>query len=217
VSAPDDAGAAALLERLRRGDGAAFDSVYEQHKDEVWRFLMRLGRRRELAEDLFQETWLRLARHAHELAADTNVRAWLYAVARNLHRSHVRWAVLDERARTALARWWYLDQAPLRADARVDAAGALGRLRSAFDALPAAHREVLVLAVGEDLSSVDVAKALSLSHDAARQRLSRARAALAAALEAPAGAGAREREIETQATQAADAEVEKESERLHVR
>jgi RNA polymerase sigma factor (sigma-70 family) len=207
------------MERLRRGDGAAFDSVYARHKDEVWRFLMRLGGRRELAEDLFQETWLRLARHARQLAPDTNLRAWLYAVARNLHRSHVRWALLDERARTALARWWYLDQAPLRADARADAAGALGRLRSAFDALPAAHREVLVLAVDEDLSSVDVAKVLSLSHDAARQRLSRARAALAAALEAPAAGGARE--IETQATQAADADVEeeseKESERLHVR
>src|SRR5262245_34754552 len=77
-----------LLARLRRGDGDAFDAVYAAHREGLFRFLARLCGRVELAEDLFQETWMRLARHAHALRDGTNLGAWLYTVARNLHRSH---------------------------------------------------------------------------------------------------------------------------------
>jgi RNA polymerase sigma-70 factor (ECF subfamily) len=174
-----------LIERLRSGDGAAFDEVYAAERDAIYRFLFRLCGRRDLAEDLFQETWMRLARHARALRLDTDLRAWLYTVARNLHRSHARWAIVDRRALARLERWWYLDGAPAshRPDERAAAGAALSRLEAALAALPSAQREVLLLAVGEGLPQDQVARLLGLSHDAVRQRLSRARAALARHLE----------------------------------
>ena len=174
-----------LVDRLRSGEGAAFDELYAAERDRVYRFLFRLcGGRRDLAEDLFQETWMRLARHARTLRADTDLVAWLYTVGRNLHRSHARWAVVDRRALGRLERWWYLDDAPSqRPDERAAAAAALSRLEAAIAELPGAQREVLLLAVGEGLPQDEVARLLGMSHDAVRQRLSRARAALARQVE----------------------------------
>ena len=180
----DDAKARELVARLRAGDAAAFTAVYERHAAAIFRFLARLvGRgRRALAEDLFQETWLRLARHARTLRPDTEVRAWLYAVARNLARSHGRWAVLDGASREALAGWWYLE-APRAAphDAAV-AAEAARHLERAFARLPVAAREILLLVAGEGLAVDEAARVLGVTPETARQRLHRARAALAATL-----------------------------------
>ena len=77
-----------LLDGLRRGDAAAFDRVYARYRDRIYRFLRRLtGGDRPLADDLFQETFLKLARHAFRLRDDTDLAAWLYTVARNEYRA----------------------------------------------------------------------------------------------------------------------------------
>jgi RNA polymerase sigma-70 factor (ECF subfamily) len=170
-----------LLARLRAGERAAFDAVYDAHAGAIFRFLSRLCGRRDLAEDLFQETWLRLARHARGLRPDTNVRAWLYTVARNLARSHARWAGLDAASVAAVSRWWYLPSGTSPHEAAV-AADAAARLEAALARLPAAGREILLLVAGEGLPVDEAARVLGLSAEAARQRLHRARAALALAL-----------------------------------
>jgi RNA polymerase sigma-70 factor (ECF subfamily) len=169
---------AQLLERLRRGDEDAFDVVYEAHKDRLYRFLLRLCGRRPVAEDIFQETWLRLARHATTLRDDTDIGSWLLAVARNLTVSHGRWTILDARAVQALGRWWYLDAHPAPDEATA-ANLTLARLEDAFAALPATHREVLSLIAAEGLSHAEAARVLGVTPEVTRQRLARARAALA--------------------------------------
>jgi RNA polymerase sigma factor (sigma-70 family) len=90
-----DANEALLVERLRSGDGGALADVYARYHERIWSFLLRLSGRRHLAEDLFQETWLAVARGARRLRDDTDLRAWLFTVARNRHRSYRRWAALD--------------------------------------------------------------------------------------------------------------------------
>ena len=52
-----------LVARLRAGDPGAFDEVYDAYRPRVFAFLLRMTRNRALAEDLLDETWLRLARH----------------------------------------------------------------------------------------------------------------------------------------------------------
>jgi RNA polymerase sigma-70 factor (ECF subfamily) len=173
---------AQLLARLRTGDAAAFSAVYEQHAEPIFRFLQRLCGRRELAEDLFQETWLRLARHASRLRPDTEVRAWLYAVARNLVRSHARFALADAAGVAALARWWYLDARGGEPESAAVAAAAAARLEGALARLPLAGREVLLLVAGEGLAVDEAARVLGVTPEAARQRLHRARAELAKSL-----------------------------------
>src|SRR6478672_6568524 len=85
-----------LLARLRAGDTAAFDEVYDAYRPRVFAFLLRMSRNRTLAEDLLDETWLRLVRHATRLLPDTRLGAWLFTVERNLYWSHRRDALLEE-------------------------------------------------------------------------------------------------------------------------
>jgi RNA polymerase sigma factor (sigma-70 family) len=173
-----------LVARLREGDAAALTLAYEQHAEAILRFLVRLSGRRDLAEDLFQETWIRLARHARRLEEGTHLRAWLYAVARNLFRDHARWAMLDEASLGTLGAWWYFAGATGRGgpDETAIAADAARRLERAFGRLPATGREILLLVAAEGLAVDEAARLLEIAPEAARQRLHRARADLARAL-----------------------------------
>jgi RNA polymerase sigma-70 factor (ECF subfamily) len=95
-----------LVERLRLGDEAAFDEIYDTYRARLFAFLVRLSRRRDVAEDLLEETWLRVVTHASSLAPDTRLLPWLFTVARNLYWSYCRSRLLDEERLAALARIW---------------------------------------------------------------------------------------------------------------
>ena len=97
---------AALVERLRRGDEAAFDAVYDAFNLRLFTFLLRLTRRHDVAEDLLEETWLRLVKHAHRLNPDTRLGAWLFTVARNLHVSYVRSRLIEDSTTAGLMTLW---------------------------------------------------------------------------------------------------------------
>lgn len=176
-----------LVAGLRRGDAAAFDTVYEQFGDKIYNFLYRLAGRRDLADDLFQETFLKLARHAASLREDTELGAWLYTVARNAFRSHRRAAVLDG----ARVRELGDEPAPpgIAPDRAAEARREVAALERALAALKPDFREVIVLICIEGMDAKEAAAVLGLTHEALRQRLSRARALLAAELDAPARAG----------------------------
>ena len=163
-----------LVARLRRGEAAAFDAIYARTHRRIYNFLVRLSGRRDVAEDLFQETWLKLARHAPKLRDDSDVEAWLFAVARNLYFSHVRGADADD-ARDDSAELADEGAPPeQQAAARLD----LARLERALAELPAAAREVLLLVAVDGMDQERAAQVLGIGYDAVRQRLTRARALL---------------------------------------
>jgi RNA polymerase sigma factor (sigma-70 family) len=174
-----DADEALLVERLRGGDGRALADVYARYHERIWTFLLRLSGRRHLAEDLFQETWLAVARGARRLRDDTDLRAWLFTVARNRHRSYRRWALLD------MARLFELGSGPvdhaLAPDQDAEVRAEAARTEAAFAKLSGAHREVLLLVVGEGLDAARAGVVLGVSPQAVRQRLRRARMELAEA------------------------------------
>ncbi|MGE5199433.1 MAG: sigma factor, partial [Rhodospirillaceae bacterium] len=62
-----------LVARLRDGDAAAFDAVYEAYRARLYSFLARLSRSRDVAEDLAEETWLRLVASGGRLRPDTRL------------------------------------------------------------------------------------------------------------------------------------------------
>jgi RNA polymerase sigma-70 factor (ECF subfamily) len=174
VAPPPDA---VLVDRLRRGDRAAFRELHARFAQASFGFLLRLAGRRDVAEDLHQEVWLSIARHAVRLAADTDLAAWIFTIARNRFRSSRRRADADVTA---------LDTAALAGRAAgpapVDDPGCRD-LERALASLPELHREVLLLVGVEGLEVNQAASVLSIRPDAARQRLARARAALAEALD----------------------------------
>lgn len=169
-----------IVKGLLGGDDRAFSRAYTTHAPRVYSFLLRLSRQRVVAEDLLQETFVRLAKAAPTLAHDTNLRAWLFTVARNAYRSHARWAILDMSRLLAFGKETATVAPP--PDVRGEARRELEELDEALGALPQAHREVLLLVAVEGLDHETVAEMLSIKPEAVRQRLSRARRALADAV-----------------------------------
>lgn len=170
----------AWLDGLRRGEPASFDAVFAAYRARVFGYLARMTARRDLAEDLTQEVFLRLARAARGLRPDTRLRGWLFTVAHNVLVSHARAAKATAALATELAdRPTAATRTPFEA-----LAASLTQLKveHALGALPAGYREVVLLVAIEGLPAADVGAMLSLSADAVRQRLSRARALLAQAL-----------------------------------
>jgi RNA polymerase sigma-70 factor (ECF subfamily) len=173
----------ALVSRLRAGDSRAFDQVYDTYRSRVFAFLVRLARNRDVAEDLLEETWLRLARHASRLAPDTRIAAWLFTVARNLYWSYCRSRRLEEESASSLIDLWPVPS-PLPSPFDEAVAQELDeRVERAFGSLPAAYREVLWLVAVEGLSPGEAARVCGVRPEALRQRLARARALLRKAMD----------------------------------
>jgi RNA polymerase sigma factor (sigma-70 family) len=173
----------ALVARLRVGDAAAFDLVHDQFNGRLFNFLARLTRRREVAEDLLEETWLRLVARAPSLRPDTRLGPWLFTVARNLHVSYRRSRLLeDSHAAGLIGLWPFGSSRPSPFDS---AAGteAGRRIEAALAALPVAHREALLLVGVEGMRPAEAAQVCGITSEAMRQRLSRARALLARRLD----------------------------------
>ena len=165
-----------LVQGLRRGDASAFNRAYAKYRARVYGFLLRLSGRRDVADDLLQETWIRLARAAADLREDTALLSWLFTVARNQFLSYRRWSVLDvTRLLSFGAESHELAPGP---EARTDAALRLTTLEQAIVGLSADAREALVLVAVEGVEQEEAAKILGISYAALRQRLSRARAEL---------------------------------------
>lgn len=169
-----------LIDALRRRDAGAFDELYRRHHARIWAFLARLCGDRAEAEDLFQETWLAAARHAHRLDEGSDVLPWLYTIARNKHRGSRRFLLFDLRRKERFA----LEPAsqPITPDEHAAARARALEVQAAFEELADAHREILLLSLVEGLETKQVAEILGLREDAVRKRLSRARAELDAAL-----------------------------------
>ena len=163
-----------LIDQLKSGDPAAFEAIYARERTAVYAFLVRLSGDTNVAADLFQNVWLKLARHAARLRCDTRIRAWLLTVARHEFISYRRAQALD------LSRLLALDRpaATLEpGDAR------LSELAVALARLGDRDREVLLLTSLEGLDVDQAAQTLDVSSTALRQRLSRARRRLSEALD----------------------------------
>jgi RNA polymerase sigma-70 factor (ECF subfamily) len=172
-----------LVARLKAGDPAAFEAIYEAFRPRLFSFLARLSRRRDVAEDLLEETWLRLVTRAPVLTDDTRLGPWLFTVARNLFASWCRHRAVDESRILDFALSWpsaLPRESPFESAARGETER---RLEAALARLPNGDREVLLLVAGEELSPAEAAAILGLSPEALRKRLQRARERLAVGMQ----------------------------------
>jgi RNA polymerase sigma factor (sigma-70 family) len=169
----------ALVARLRAGDTAAFDEVYERYRPRLFAFLLRMTRNRMLAEDLLDDTWLRLVAHASGLLPDTRVGPWLFTVTRTRYWNHRRDARVEEASAPELLTLWP-SPAPWPSPFDLAAAGELERrVELALSRLSPRYREVILLVAHEGLTPGEAAVVCGITPEAVRQRLSRARAVLA--------------------------------------
>jgi RNA polymerase sigma factor (sigma-70 family) len=134
-----------------------FERFYEQHRDEVFGYLIRLLGRAD-AEDAFQETFLRALRGYPALRHARHLRAWVFTIATRI--------AIDERRRrrpvpTAAPEVLVDDKRPAYAE-----------LAELADGLPPKERAAVVLRYGYDMSYADIGDALGSSEEAARQAAS---------------------------------------------
>ncbi|HLV89391.1 MAG TPA: RNA polymerase sigma factor [Candidatus Sulfotelmatobacter sp.] len=164
----------ALVERLRAGDVTAFDQIFDEFNRRLLSFLTRLARDRSVAEDLVEETWLRLVSVGDSLRPDTSLGAWLFTVARNLYISYCRSRVRESAYTADLVLLWPGDLPPTPFDV-ASLNEFEGRLEAAIANLPAIYREAILLVAVEQLRPVDAARVCGITPESLRQRLKRAR------------------------------------------
>ncbi len=170
-------GLEAEVSRLRRGDLDALAELVTRYQHRLYRYLLRIVRQPAEAEDLFQQTWLRVAGQIHRFDPKRNFEAWLFTLSRNLaidHLRRVRPESLDdqepgERAATPAA---------LRSSEPPALDLAIARERSyqisaALETLPMMYREVLVLRFEEEMKLEEIAEVLDAPLSTVKSRLRR--------------------------------------------
>lgn len=147
--------ASAIARGLRRHDPDLLDRLIEQYQHRLLRYLVYLSGNRELAEDLFQETWIRVLERGHQYDGKHEFSTWLYAVARNLTIDYLR-----KKSPVSLDGLMEDEEhAPLEpADTRpmawevVQQHEQAERISAALVGIPAEYRETVVLRFQEGLS-----------------------------------------------------------------
>jgi len=157
---------------------AFVETLFARHHGEIYAYLVRMLRDADLAADLTQDAFVKAYKNYDTLEKDENARAWLYQIA---HR-----VALDELRRRKIVRMipWTGESrgaAPsaerLAMDVRLS-----GPLERALARIPERQRAALLLAELHDLSGLELAEAMGVSHVAARAILTRARESLRRAL-----------------------------------
>lgn len=154
------------------------EELFGRHQHEIYAYLVRMLRDPELAADLTQDAFVKAYKAYDTLEKPENARAWLYQIA---HR-----VALDDLRRKRIVRFIPLvgetrNTAP-SAEHLVMEAHLSGDLQRALERIPERQRSALLLAELHDLTGLELAAALGVSHVAARALLTRARESLRQAL-----------------------------------
>ena len=158
------------MSAVMAGDRAALEQLVQRHQGALLGFFYRmLDGDRALAEDLVQDTFVRLLRQRTYTPARA-FKPWLYAVATNLARDHRR-AARSRPAAPGDERLALLPDPAPGPDARAAAAAEARRVKDALGRLGDDVRATLVLRYGSDLSLQDIAAALDVPVGTVKSRL----------------------------------------------
>jgi RNA polymerase sigma-70 factor (ECF subfamily) len=175
--------------RLQGGDLDALSSLLTRYQNRLYRYLLRLVREPAEAEDLFQQTWIRVAEKIRKYDPKRNFEAWLFTLARNLaidHLRRIRPESLDRpvgegEGETAASRLASRERPPIEGILARERSGKLG---VALEMLPLVQREVLTLRFEEEMKLEEIAEVLDAPLSTVKTRLRRALERLRMTLEA---------------------------------
>jgi RNA polymerase sigma-70 factor (ECF subfamily) len=171
----------ALVKKARDGDFHAFEQLFDRHRTLVYRFAYQMTSRRDDAEDMVQEAFVRAYQNLHRYRDEAKFTTWLLRIVTNLctdqaRMSHRRTA-LEQQEATGALDWMTAGETEdpvhnLEADRRKVV------LRKALNALPVHHRSVIILRDIEEREYPEMAAILGCTVGGAKLRVLRARRAL---------------------------------------
>ena len=153
-----------LMRAVGQGDERALASLVERYAVRIHAFLTRVTGDRDDADDLLQDTWMRVARGARGFDAPRLVRPWLYGIAVNLARDLHRRRAVRLRA-VQHGNVGARESAPIfRPVERID-------MRERLTRLPERLREVLLMRYFDGLDEAEMAEALGIPRGTVKSRL----------------------------------------------
>ncbi|HEX6925246.1 MAG TPA: sigma-70 family RNA polymerase sigma factor [Longimicrobiaceae bacterium] len=180
LSEMDDSG---LVAAFLEGEKRAFNVLVDRYQGRLLNFVYRTTGDRERAEDLVQETFIRVYRHLHRFDQSKKFSTWIYTIASNLAKNELR-----NRSRNplvlfqAIKKNWDADQKPLEWEDNTFRPDDLFRKRhlrqmveAAVEELPEHHRVVFVLRELEGKTYEEIAEITSCNLGTVKSRLNRAR------------------------------------------
>jgi len=175
MEAPDEE----LMAAYRDGNAAAFDALYSRHRGPLFRYVLRGVKLRAVAEELYQEIWIRVIEARRRYSPTARFTTWLYTIAHNRLVDHWR---RKELAVVPVEDEMVPDGA---ADPARHAEGreALARFAKALEDLPHAQREAFLLHEETGLTALEIAAVTGSETEAVKSRLRYAVAKLKAAVD----------------------------------
>lgn len=168
--------ASVIARGLRRRDPDLVDRLIEQYQHRLLRYLVYLSGNRELADDLFQETWIRVLERGHQYDGKHEFITWLFAVARNLTIDYLRKrnpvsldGLMEDEEHAAFEP---ADRRPMAWEV-IEQQEEAERLSSVLVSIPAECRETLVLRFQEGLRLEEIAAVTGAPLGTVKSRLYR--------------------------------------------
>ncbi len=168
---------AALIEKARQGDEAAFTAIYDHFERPIYAFIYRLMGNPEDAFDLTQEVFLKAYKALYKTSPDLNLSAWLHRIASN--------ACMDVLRRRKIVRWLPWDPAehanitPASNDDepeyRLEQRETRQQVQQVLNRMSEKYRLCLVLREYQDMSCDEIADVIGVSRAAVKSLLFRAR------------------------------------------
>jgi RNA polymerase sigma-70 factor (ECF subfamily) len=183
-----------FLERLRRGEAAAYELLVAEQSGDVYALLFRLTSDAEEARDLTQETFLRAFQSINRFRGDSTLKTWIYRIAINQARNRWRWwrrrrrdvtvslDATDEQREKPLATTLPSERS-LNPEQEALAHERQSQLHEALLGLRRSYREAVILRDVEGFSYEEIAATLQISIGTVKSRISRGRLELRKKLE----------------------------------
>ncbi len=167
------------LQRIWEGDKAAFEQLYEKYSKPLYRAVLAITRDHCAAEEILQEAFVRLYKHARRLDPERPVLPWLHRVAINLSynwfvRDHMRFTSLDQ----LVEHWRIRLTHKVEVDKEVEQHERANAVREAITKLDFDQRVVIVLFYMQGFSLAEISDTLRVPIGTAKSRLHYARKAL---------------------------------------
>jgi len=175
-----------LMEAYRSGDQAAFSDLVHRYKNLLFGYLMRMTHNREMAEDLFQETFLRVHEKAHTYRSGAKFKSWVFTIA-------TRIAIDGLRRGKCRPQFQTLENdapVPVEGNDPAEETAKLelqGIVKEAIETLPPKQRAALILSYYQGHTYPEISKIMNCSLSSVKTHMSRALKKLATQLPAPEG------------------------------